>query len=193
MTNRLVYFSGMTCLIQIGTYEKTYLVDPFPQYNNVKTRLKKILEATNVLKIVHGGDNDYIALNRDFGISMAAALDLQFVQQHIYSTCLRAIQEDDLDYLEQNEILWKSSTDDKGNFLTTEMLVKLSNERIGLKKLAKMFFPNFPEPVDATLADWRIRPLENKREMINYAVFDVHILFHIWNKMKDVVSQLVLL
>lgn len=178
----------MTCLIQIGTYEKTYLVDPFPQYENVKTRLKKILESSRVLKIVHGGDNDYIAMNRDFGISMAAVLDLQFVQQQIYSTCRQIIQAGEGDYLKQNDVLWKSATDVNGDFISTEILSKLSKERIGLKKLAKILFPNFSEPADATLADWRIRPLESTPDMVTYAVYDVYILLHIWNKMKPVVS-----
>lgn len=179
----------MTCLIQIGTYEKIYLIDPFPQFKNVTTRLKALLESTEVLKIVHGGDNDYIALNRDFGISMTAALDLQFVQKQIYSTCLQLIEDEEIRYLKQKDVLWKCSTNEKGNLLSIEMLSKLSTERIGLKKLAKIFFPDYPDPVDATLADWRIRPLESKVDMINYAVYDVYILLHIWNKMKPTVSS----
>lgn len=71
----------MTCLIQISTWKRDYLIDPFTTFELIKIHLAKILEDGRILKIFHGGANDIRWLIRDFGIHVVGGIDTQILYQ----------------------------------------------------------------------------------------------------------------
>ncbi|CAL8079250.1 unnamed protein product [Orchesella dallaii] len=74
------FFGPYISLIQIGTFKRDYLVDPFPLWNEVQ-QLKPVFETTTKIKIVHGGANDLLALQTFFGIYPVAVVDTQIIYE----------------------------------------------------------------------------------------------------------------
>jgi ribonuclease D len=77
----LILVSGMISLIQIATSDQIYVVDPFPLYSEIKKELKEILEDSSRIIVVHGGDNDFLWMKRDFGFHIIGAVDMQYIHQ----------------------------------------------------------------------------------------------------------------
>uniref|UniRef100_A0A0N5CE66 HRDC domain-containing protein n=1 Tax=Strongyloides papillosus TaxID=174720 RepID=A0A0N5CE66_STREA len=73
-------FLGITCLIQISTYEKDVIIDPFPIWRDM-WKLNDPFSDPNILKIFHGAKFDIIWLQRDFGIYVVNMLDTQCVMK----------------------------------------------------------------------------------------------------------------
>jgi len=75
-------FLGQTALIQIGTPQFIFLVEPFDLILNINTKLKRVLESDKILKILHGGRNDMLWLQRDFGIFIYNIMDTQLLYNY---------------------------------------------------------------------------------------------------------------
>ncbi|VDN31437.1 unnamed protein product [Gongylonema pulchrum] len=69
-------FLGLTCLMQISTRDRDYIIDPFPLWNEMHI-LNEPFTDPNILKVFHGADNDIIWLQRDFGIYVVNMFDTQ--------------------------------------------------------------------------------------------------------------------
>ncbi|CAB4056949.1 RRP6 [Lepeophtheirus salmonis] len=67
-------FMGFTCLIQISTSSKDYLIDPFPIWSEM-TCLNQVFTHPKILKIFHGADSDVIWLQRDFSLYLVNVFD----------------------------------------------------------------------------------------------------------------------
>ena len=50
-------YRGMTCLVQLGTPDTNYIIDPFPMFSQMHV-LNKITTAPNILKILHHAEMD---------------------------------------------------------------------------------------------------------------------------------------
>lgn len=67
-------FQGITCLIQISTTAKDYIIDPFPLWSDL-TLLNQITTDPKIVKIFHGGRNDLNWLQRDFSVYVVNMFD----------------------------------------------------------------------------------------------------------------------
>lgn len=67
-------YEGMTCLIQISTRLKDYIIDVFPIWEHVP-RLKAVIGDPNIVKVMHGADMDTKWLQRDFDIHIVNLFD----------------------------------------------------------------------------------------------------------------------
>lgn len=178
----------MTCIIQLGTYDRIYLVDPFPVFDSIKQDLKEVLENPKILKIMSGMDNDVLAFQRDFEIYLNGAIDAAQLQTELFRNSFEMLKEartTDFKNVDRNEILYRCCHKN-GSLLSQQEIDTKCTKKSSLKDMAKWYFPKYPEPEDATLADWRLRPIMGR--MQEYAVFDVYVLLHIWSWMKRLVS-----
>ncbi|GMI14433.1 hypothetical protein TrVE_jg13217 [Triparma verrucosa] len=71
--NSLLSFSGLTCLIQLSLTSPSspptnYLLDVFPLWSYIGPTLSPSFSSPSILKICHGGPNDILWLQRDFGV-----------------------------------------------------------------------------------------------------------------------------
>ena len=67
-------FRGFTCLIQISTRDRDYIVDPFPLFHELG-RLNKFTTDPKIFKVLHGADMDIQWLQRDFGVYIVNMFD----------------------------------------------------------------------------------------------------------------------
>jgi exosome complex exonuclease RRP6 len=67
-------YRGITCLIQLSTREKDYIIDPFGLFDSI-TRLNRITTNPNIRKVFHAGELDIIWLQRDFGVYIVNMFD----------------------------------------------------------------------------------------------------------------------
>jgi len=67
-------YLGLTCLIQISSVSKDYLVDPFPLWSELPI-LNEITANPKIVKILHGCDSDIDWLQRDFSIYLRNVFD----------------------------------------------------------------------------------------------------------------------
>ena len=75
-------YHGMICLIQISTWRTDYIVDPFVLRHEIREHLKHIFESPKILKIIHGGQNDFKLLQKEFNIFTFPVLDTQLIYKH---------------------------------------------------------------------------------------------------------------
>jgi len=68
---------GYICLLQISDGSATFLLDPLQLGKRNIQRLRKVLESTAVLKVMHGCSNDLRWLQRDFGLRVVNLYDTQ--------------------------------------------------------------------------------------------------------------------
>uniref|UniRef100_A0AC35TPK5 HRDC domain-containing protein n=1 Tax=Rhabditophanes sp. KR3021 TaxID=114890 RepID=A0AC35TPK5_9BILA len=73
-------FLGITCLIQISTAFKDFIIDPFPIWNEM-WQLNEPFTDPAILKVFHGAHSDIIWLQRDFGIYVVNMIDTQAVMK----------------------------------------------------------------------------------------------------------------
>lgn len=69
-------YLGFVCLVQLSTGEADYLVDALALHDHMHL-LRPIFADSGVLKVVHGGNNDVLWLQRDFHIYMVNAFDTE--------------------------------------------------------------------------------------------------------------------
>ena len=67
-------FRGFTCLIQLSTRGKDYIVDPFPLFRSLY-KLNEFTTNPSVKKTLHGADMDVQWLQRDFGVYIVNMFD----------------------------------------------------------------------------------------------------------------------
>lgn len=67
-------YQGITCLIQISTDHKDYIVDVFPLWNEMQM-LNQVLTDPSIVKVLHGCDYDVIWLQRDLGLYIVNLFD----------------------------------------------------------------------------------------------------------------------
>jgi len=68
-------FKGFTCLMQISTREKDFVVDCLTLRSHLRDALGKVFADENILKVMHGADNDVQWLQKDFGMFIACLFD----------------------------------------------------------------------------------------------------------------------
>ena len=68
-------FKGFTCLMQISTREKDFVVDTLTLRSHLRDALGKVFADENILKVMHGADNDVQWLQKDFGMFIACLFD----------------------------------------------------------------------------------------------------------------------
>jgi len=71
--------------MQIGTNNQDYIIDPFPMFDNIREKLKFILEDPLVTKLVFDGKNEFDWVTRDFQIFLDGALDVQKLFSFVYN------------------------------------------------------------------------------------------------------------
>ncbi|VUZ47034.1 unnamed protein product [Hymenolepis diminuta] len=67
-------YLGITCLIQISTRSKDYIVDALKLRDNLEY-LNEVFTNPNIVKVLHGSDMDLMWLQRDFGVYMINLFD----------------------------------------------------------------------------------------------------------------------
>jgi exosome complex exonuclease RRP6 len=67
-------FLGLTCLIQISTREKDYVIDTLALWRELEA-LNEIFTNPKVLKVLHGSSSDLEWLQRDFGVYVVGLFD----------------------------------------------------------------------------------------------------------------------
>ena len=67
-------YQGFTCLIQMSTREKDYIIDPFPLWQDL-TMLNEITANPKIVKLLHGGFHDVVWLQRDFSLYFVNLFD----------------------------------------------------------------------------------------------------------------------
>ena len=67
-------YRGITCLIQLSTRTRDYIIDPFPIWSSLH-RLNEFTTDPTIVKILHGADMDIQWLQRDFGVYIVNMFD----------------------------------------------------------------------------------------------------------------------
>merc|ERR1719419_1692688 len=67
-------YLGITCLIQISTASKDYLIDPFPLWSELPL-LNEITANPKIVKVLHGCNSDVDWLQRDFSLYLRNIFD----------------------------------------------------------------------------------------------------------------------
>lgn len=67
-------YRGITCLVQLSTRTKDYLVDPFEVFKHLHL-LNRITTNPSIIKVFHAGDLDILWLQRDFGVFIVNMFD----------------------------------------------------------------------------------------------------------------------
>jgi len=67
-------YLGITCLIQISSATKDYLVDPFPLWAEMPI-LNEVTANPRIVKVLHGCDGDIVWLQRDFSLYLRNVFD----------------------------------------------------------------------------------------------------------------------
>lgn len=67
-------FRGVTCLIQLSTRKKDYLIDPLALVDDL-WQLNYITANPEILKVLHGADHDVVWLQRDFSVYIVNLFD----------------------------------------------------------------------------------------------------------------------
>ncbi|KAK9908142.1 hypothetical protein WJX75_003265 [Coccomyxa subellipsoidea] len=69
-------YLGITCLVQLSTGDKEYLIDALALHDHMHL-LQDIMENAKILKVVHGGENDISWLQRDFHLYLVNVFDTE--------------------------------------------------------------------------------------------------------------------
>ncbi|MCH7621438.1 MAG: ribonuclease D [Chloroflexi bacterium] len=83
-SNSLYVYRERVCLIQIGTREETFLLDPLAVDD--LSSLGRLLDDPSIGKVLHGSDYDLRTLNRDYGFTMQGLFDTQVAARFLGST-----------------------------------------------------------------------------------------------------------
>tara|TARA_B100001245_G_scaffold230887_1_gene211012 strand:- start:1746 stop:2900 length:1155 start_codon:yes stop_codon:yes gene_type:complete len=95
-SNSLYCYRERTCLIQIGTRQDTFIIDPLKIINLAK--LGSILFNPDIVKVLHGSDYDLRSLDRDYGFRINNLFDTHVAAKFIGSSTpnLASVLEDTL-------------------------------------------------------------------------------------------------
>ncbi|CAK1554205.1 unnamed protein product [Leptosia nina] len=78
--NYLRSYLGMTCLIQISTKHKDYIIDALALREHLH-KLNEPFTNSKILKIFHGASNDILWLQRDFSVFVVCMVDTYFASK----------------------------------------------------------------------------------------------------------------
>uniref|UniRef100_H2ZCV9 Exosome complex component 10 n=1 Tax=Ciona savignyi TaxID=51511 RepID=H2ZCV9_CIOSA len=67
-------FQGITCLMQLSTREKDYIIDTLALRSELNI-LNEVFTDPRIVKVFHGADSDIVWLQRDFGIYVVNLFD----------------------------------------------------------------------------------------------------------------------
>jgi len=67
-------YRGFTCLVQLSTRQKDFLIDPFDIFEQMHW-LNEIFTDPSILKVLHGADRDVQWLQRDFSVYLVNMFD----------------------------------------------------------------------------------------------------------------------
>ncbi|CAD8116640.1 unnamed protein product [Paramecium sonneborni] len=73
--NHQISYLGITCLMQLSTRTKDYIIDPFPIWKQVGEMLSAVFSNPRIVKVFHGAENDVQWLQRDFGLYIVNLFD----------------------------------------------------------------------------------------------------------------------
>lgn len=73
--NQYRSFHGFTCLIQLSTRSKDYIIDAQKLRSNIRPLLGPVLEDSQILKVFHGAEYDIRWIQRDFGCYVVNLFD----------------------------------------------------------------------------------------------------------------------
>lgn len=76
------FFHVATALIQISTYQRDFVIDPFLMFPCIKVLLEPIFMNSKILKIVFS-NNDVKAFRRDFDVLFCGVVDVQDVYKRV--------------------------------------------------------------------------------------------------------------
>ncbi len=82
-SNSLYVYRERVCLIQIGTGEETFLLDPLAVDD--LSSLGRLLADPSLVKVLHGSDYDLRSLNRDYGLTIQGLFDTQVAARFLGS------------------------------------------------------------------------------------------------------------
>ena len=82
-SNSLYVYRERVCLIQIGTKEETFLLDPLALDD--LSSLGRLLADPDLVKVIHGSDYDLRSLNRDYGFTIQGLFDTQVAARFLGS------------------------------------------------------------------------------------------------------------
>jgi len=187
----------MTSLIQVASWKKDYIIDPFSTHETLRSQFKLLMESERTLKILHGAANDVLNFQRCFGINVVHAIDTQILHQCMLQRIASRMEMLDMKSAVKGlnhvwvtralkidiEVLMK-----KHQYLPQTELSYIQencNANISFNNFVKIYYPAFESDDITTLADWRLRPLHP--QMLKYARDDVHILLRIFSYICDMV------
>jgi len=75
-------FLGLTCLIQISTREKDYVIDALALWRDLEG-LNEIFTNPKVVKVFHGAASDLEWLQRDFGVYVVGLFDTYLAMKQL--------------------------------------------------------------------------------------------------------------
>ncbi len=75
------HYKEQLCLIQVSDHERDYIIDPL-KIGDVSA-IREVLEAPEVVKVLHGGDYDVVSLKRDYGIHLKNIFDTMIAAQFL--------------------------------------------------------------------------------------------------------------
>ncbi len=83
-TNSLYAYQERVCLVQIGTYDEDFIIDPlaFPNPEELGV-LNEISSNPRIEKIFHGSDYDISGLRRDFGLEWENIFDTYLAARYL--------------------------------------------------------------------------------------------------------------
>lgn len=67
-------YQGMTCLVQVSTRSRDYIIDVFPVWREMPL-LRRVMENASIVKVMHGAEMDARWLQRDFNIHILNLFD----------------------------------------------------------------------------------------------------------------------
>ncbi|CBY37160.1 unnamed protein product, partial [Oikopleura dioica] len=88
-------YQGFTCLVQISSRQKDYILDPLAVWEDMY-KLNEVFANPKIVKIFHGSRNDMLWLQRDFGVYVVNLFDTFFAAKKL------DLAKKSLDYLLQH-------------------------------------------------------------------------------------------
>ena len=68
-------FQGFSCLMQISTRSRDYIIDTLALRSNIGAALARPFADASILKVLHGANSDVMWLQKDFGLFLVNMMD----------------------------------------------------------------------------------------------------------------------
>lgn len=83
-SNGIYVYNEHVCLIQLGTEDSNYIIDP-QKLSNLES-LGSVLSNPDISKVIHGSDYDLRCLDRDYGFNIKSIFDTQVAARFLGDT-----------------------------------------------------------------------------------------------------------